>query len=322
MADPFANMDPAFASALQQFMAASNGLVRPGSGYRSYEEQAQLYDDYRRGKPGQARAAPPGRSKHNHGFAMDLQYGPGGEEWAHANAGRFGLFFPMGDEPWHIEPAGELSGVQGADPGTYNLPAENPENVLAERLNAILNIVGQNPVTGSPGASIDPDETKLPMEEAGIMPESGVLAEAAPFTNATTKMQPAAVSSELTEGWKKQGFQGPTPTKFKGGGVEGGSKGELQKFAQSQLGQFGMNPGDIGALVELWNKESGWNPNAQNPTSTAYGIAQFLNGTWGGTGFQKTNDPYTQIRAGLQYIKGRYGSPSAALSFHHRNNWY
>lgn len=98
------NLHPIFRQQLLAFIAASGGKVRIGSGWRSYEQQARLYADYKAGKPGQARAAPPGKSNHNFGLAADLIYGPGGREWAHANAWRFGLRFPMGDEPWHVEP--------------------------------------------------------------------------------------------------------------------------------------------------------------------------------------------------------------------------
>jgi SLT domain-containing protein len=67
-------------------------------------------------------------------------------------------------------------------------------------------------------------------------------------------------------------------------------------------------------LYNLWQGESGWNNNAQNPTSTAYGIAQFLNSTWGGTGIAKTSNPASQIEAGLRYIQGAYGTPANAYS--------
>jgi hypothetical protein len=65
-------------------------------------------------------------------------------------------------------------------------------------------------------------------------------------------------------------------------------------------------------LVSLWNQESGWNNTAQNPSSTAYGIAQFLDTTWATVGATKTSNATAQISAGLKYIKQRYGSPSAA----------
>lgn len=75
-------------------------------------------------------------------------------------------------------------------------------------------------------------------------------------------------------------------------------------------------------LASLVQKESGFNHLAQNPTSTAYGLFQFLNGTWAGTGIAKTSDPGLQTEAGLRYIKSRYGTPSDAWAFHRKNNWY
>ncbi|MGQ3385298.1 tape measure protein [Glutamicibacter sp. TV12E] len=75
------------------------------------------------------------------------------------------------------------------------------------------------------------------------------------------------------------------------------------------------------SLSKLINKESSWNPNAQNPSSTAYGLFQFLNGTWGSYG-AKTSDPTGQAKAGLKYISQRYGDPEKAWAFHKRNNWY
>ncbi|MEO6866456.1 MAG: transglycosylase SLT domain-containing protein, partial [Gaiellales bacterium] len=69
-------------------------------------------------------------------------------------------------------------------------------------------------------------------------------------------------------------------------------------------------------------RESGYRPNAKNPSSTAYGLFQFLNSTWKGTGVSKTSDPVQQTVAGMRYIKQRYGSPDAAMSFWNRNRWY
>lgn len=72
-----------------------------GSGCRSRAEQARLYAL----KPGLA--ARPGRSNHEKCLAADLRY-PSSESrrWAHRNARKFGLRFPMSYEAWHIEPVG------------------------------------------------------------------------------------------------------------------------------------------------------------------------------------------------------------------------
>src|SRR5690606_28734878 len=77
-----------------------------------------------------------------------------------------------------------------------------------------------------------------------------------------------------------------------------------------------------GATYRLLMKESGFNNTAQNPTSTAYGMFQFLDSTWGGYGIRKTSDPRLQAIAGGRYIRARYGNPSRALAFHLAHNWY
>ena len=67
-------------------------------------------------------------------------------------------------------------------------------------------------------------------------------------------------------------------------------------------------------LELLWDKESNWNPRADNPKSTAYGIPQLLK--------LKANDPYIQIDLGLKYIKHRYLTPCKALAFHKKTGHY
>ncbi|RZU31991.1 transglycosylase SLT domain-containing protein [Blastococcus saxobsidens] len=94
--------------------------------------------------------------------------------------------------------------------------------------------------------------------------------------------------------------------------------GSYKEYAMSKVG----SAGEFGCLERLWGKESGWNPNAQNPSSTAYGIAQFLDSTWAGTGIAKTSDGYRQIDAGLIYIENRFGSPCGAWNHSQAKGWY
>lgn len=80
------------------------------------------------------------------------------------------------------------------------------------------------------------------------------------------------------------------------------------------------------ALLELWSCESSWNNFARNPSS-AFGIAQFLDSTWGLPGLayancSKTVDAREQIRCGLEYIQVVYGTPASALDKHYRDNSY
>lgn len=75
------------------------------------------------------------------------------------------------------------------------------------------------------------------------------------------------------------------------------------------------------AWVSLWNQESGWRSDAQNPGSTAYGIAQFLDTTWAPYG-PKTSNPQLQIAYGIRYIADRYGSPAKAWEHEQSYGWY
>ena len=64
----------------------------------------------------------------------------------------------------------------------------------------------------------------------------------------------------------------------------------------------------------LWNLESKWDPRADNPKSTAYGIPQLLK--------LKAKDPYIQIDLGLKYIAHRYITPCKALAHHKKTGHY
>lgn len=101
-------LEPTFGGKIEQLIAASNRAgypLRIGSGFRSDELQSQLYAQAQKDHPGNAGmwVAPPGHSNHNRGEAVDLG---GDTTWAHQHAAEFGLTFPMGWEPWHIEPQG------------------------------------------------------------------------------------------------------------------------------------------------------------------------------------------------------------------------
>jgi hypothetical protein len=88
------------------------------------------------------------------------------------------------------------------------------------------------------------------------------------------------------------------------------------------LQKTGADSSWLAPMMEIAAKESTYNPTAHNDHSTAYGLFQFLNGTWGGTGVSKTSDPVAQSVAAVNYIKQRYGTAQNALAFWQRNGWY
>jgi len=113
-------LDDTFRSRLQAFVDASGGQIRLLSGFRDNDHQQDLYNqavaEHGAANAGKW-AAPPGRSNHNRGTAGDLRFvgGASAKKWAHENAARFGLEFPMSWEPWHIEPVGLRTGHYKAD---------------------------------------------------------------------------------------------------------------------------------------------------------------------------------------------------------------
>ncbi|NIY68006.1 aggregation-promoting factor C-terminal-like domain-containing protein [Streptomyces malaysiensis] len=76
-------------------------------------------------------------------------------------------------------------------------------------------------------------------------------------------------------------------------------------------------------LDNLIRRESGWNPQATNPTSGAYGLMQALpDSKMASAGSDWRTNPTTQIKWGLSYIQKRYGSPCGAWDFWQANKWY
>ncbi|MFD9886765.1 transglycosylase SLT domain-containing protein [Streptomyces alboflavus] len=69
--------------------------------------------------------------------------------------------------------------------------------------------------------------------------------------------------------------------------------------------------------------ESGWDVNAKNASSGAYGLVQALPGSkMASAGADWQTNPETQIKWGHEYMKDRYGSPCGAWSHWQANGWY
>jgi hypothetical protein len=101
------------------------------------------------------------------------------------------------------------------------------------------------------------------------------------------------------------------------------SDDDPRDIARALLGEFGFSQDQFSCLDALYVGESGWRVDADNPTSSAYGIPQALPGEkMASAGADWATNPETQIRWGLGYIADRYGSPCSANAFKLANNWY
>jgi hypothetical protein len=78
---------------------------------------------------------------------------------------------------------------------------------------------------------------------------------------------------------------------------------------------LGYSDKQVKCLITLWTLESRIDHLADNPRSTAYGIAQLLRET--------SSEPELQILHGIRYLDHRYkGDSCLALRFHQRKGWY
>lgn len=156
--DSFTGLRPEFADAVYQMVQDAHAAGIPlqiTSAYRSPEVQARLYENAlaKYGSPEAARkwVAPPGRSQHNHGTAVDFAVNGSllrdanspEAQWIAANAAKYGLAVPMDWEPWQVELAGArggnaLAGVSTGAPAPQNAlaQAQAPEDQFP-RLNAV-----------------------------------------------------------------------------------------------------------------------------------------------------------------------------------------
>lgn len=96
-----------------------------------------------------------------------------------------------------------------------------------------------------------------------------------------------------------------------------------QMIAQMMVTARGWPDSEFQCLLSLWERESHWNPHAENPSSGAYGIPQALPGSkMASAGDDWQTNPATQITWGLGYIAGRYGSPCGAWGHSEAVGWY
>jgi LysM repeat protein len=106
--DPAAELEPSAAASWSSMRAEAQSVygidLYPSAGplsvYRTYEEQAHLYDLYLKGKG--APANPPGTSAHELGIAVDLAE-PEMRSVIDEIGGKYGWVAPHDTEWWHIE---------------------------------------------------------------------------------------------------------------------------------------------------------------------------------------------------------------------------
>ena len=140
-----------------------------------------------------------------------------------------------------------------------------------------------------------------------------------PQTTQTTKpKQPSTPAPAMPEN-KPAPSPAPSPSRD---GLWHAEPGVAQAYAGGAAAQRGWTGSQFDDLVKLWNKESRWLWNAENP-SGAYGIPQAYPGSKMALfGANWRDDAAVQIDWGLWYIGQQYGNPSTAWHYWQQYNWY
>lgn len=126
--------------------------------------------------------------------------------------------------------------------------------------------------------------------------------------NAAVKKAAERKNAQVVQSQKA--YSKPVSNSYSGGSAKG--------YARSVL-----SASQFACLDLLFNRESGWNPHAMNPSSGAYGIPQALPGSkMASAGADWQTNPVTQVKWGLGYISSRYGTPCNAWSHSQSVGWY
>jgi len=314
----FQKIKPRFRDRLLRMMRA-NPNVGIGGGYRSPQSQEQMFrsryqpttektDIFWDGKYWKhvsgAPAAPPGRSMHEIGLAVDMV---GDLEWMNANAGQFGLkhFAGVNNEPWHVQPS--------------DLP------------NSRAKYEGQGAPWGTDGASSGADSGTAIEGHAAEGHSGSVIASGSTMIGVTGRS-----ISEMLEAHRAMGLTrmlAAGNTGMYASGPSGASSGESRTTAPmnnrqltgEEVARYAYNAGfrgdDLAAVVAIAKRESGWRTGAYNPNRAtqddSYGLMQInMLGQMGVNrlrqfGISKNEDlydPATNMRAAFSLYQARGGS--------------
>jgi hypothetical protein len=257
MASPWDNVDANFAANLRAMIAESGGRITVVSGYRSPERQAQLWGEALRryGSEAEARkwVAPPGKSNHNRGLAFDL----GGDlALAHQLAPKYGLHFPMGHEPWHIEPVGARA---HSHPDAYttdpNAPTEE-DQATEGVFNTVASVLGEKLFMGldeQAGSSILNGASTTALDE-GATPTMGA-------TTATADTKTPGATTNTGMGGDIDAISGQ----------ESGDNYNAVNSTSGAYGKFQIMP----ANWPSWSREAGLGENAPQTPENQEKVARF-----------------------------------------------
>lgn len=271
--DQFEGLAPVFQKQLQSLIAASNGKVRLVSGYRSAaQQQAALNEAAKRFGVDHVNNwfADPAHSNHVKGAAGDLA---GDLTVAHQLAPQFGLAFPMGWEPQHVE---MVSTRLHAHPQAYTNPPPGETNpVHADFSNS------------PPHMAANLAEALLPTTTNRLGTAGGLQYDIGNKTiEAVETPQAGTTPLSTTGGTTTPSSSSGSTTSAGGANIPTGKGNVAPSQLYGALTAAGLDPVTAAGFVAIAGRESGYNTNAHNGNRStgddSYGLFQInlLNGGW------------------------------------------
>ena len=328
-----------FRGMVEEYGLKTNKKVVVTDGFRTYDEQARLHAKY------PDKAAPPGRSLHEFGLAVDVDSKTLNEMDDLGLMRKYGFTRPVGKEPWHTEAAGIQSNLNKAktDPafadgmikaslyrggGGYGTLSDATRYRRNPQLAYDLFDMDGSPIKSTEQTDI-PKPVTVPIKP----PETTAVASQAQSNDSKeigniTKSPPPVRTSAITTTAADTETEAPTSQVEASGTFYGvkpptsGSKDEIKKLIADVGNKIGVDPATLQTFAAI---ESGLNPNAKASTSSAGGLFQFIDSTWNEMvskygskyGLQpgvSKFDPVANSLMGAEYIKQNQKALSSVVS--------
>lgn len=294
-----------FNSMVEEYGTKTGQTVYVTSGKRSREQQEALYKKYPN------KAAPPGRSLHEFGLALDVSPSTLDDLDKNGLMKKYGFTRPVGGETWHMEAAGIQSNIDGAkrDPeyasdaieaslgrggGGYGSIKGTP---LGDRNIKLAKSLFEG--NTSPNISTEEESKNLPspiqtadISKPTVTPGGGVVSGSktndvnTPTSNRksgyASSSQKPTIDIPDAENSKSEDFKSTVPGSANGmASVPDPKPGKgLDSVKDTIEGAAKVTGTDPKLMLGVAGMESSFDPNAKSSTSNASGLFQFIPSTW------------------------------------------
>ena len=297
-----------FKGMVQEYNELTGKKVQVNDGYRTFAEQEALH------KANPDKAAPPGKSQHEFGLAVDINSATADEMEKLGLMRKYGFTRPIGGERWHLEMAGtqldragakndpskasELitaspgkgGGGWGTKPGAgmysrndwlakqlYHKGSDSTSVTDQEKAGEAVSTVGGTDLANLSESNklLNKLKDNSPTGKTGSSKiESAYSGGAGGNTNATSALKPNG-GDVITNNSNAK------PGQAKAYENTPASSGKGYQAVKGTISEAAKLVGvDEKTMVTKAALESGFNPNAKAGTSSATGLYQFTNGTW------------------------------------------